>query len=244
MNTLDVSKRVMLVTGSSRGIGAAIATTAVESGFEVILHGKKESPEIMALASKLGVEYLVFDVNDPTKTKKSIRSLRHLDVLVNNAGVNISAPFEELEVSDWQQVFSTNVFGVVNVVQGALPLMRTSNGPKSIINIGSIKGAANSVGRCAYASSKAAVSVLTAGLAKELAPNINVNCVAPGFVDTDMTEGTMSPRIKKQIESALLGRMARPEEIASVVMFFASSGASFITGQTLYVDGGFSIKKE
>jgi 3-oxoacyl-[acyl-carrier protein] reductase len=244
MNSIKNIKKVMLVTGSSRGIGAAIAAKAVNSGFEVVLHGKTESPEIIALSKKLNTKYLIFDVDNPQETYNSIKTLQRLDVLVNNAGVNISAPFEQLTSSDWQQVFATNVFGMVNVINGSLPLIRETTGPKSIINIGSIKGAPNSVGRCAYASSKAAVKVMTAGLAKELAPDITVNCVAPGFVDTDMTEGTMSPRIKKQIESALLGRMAMPEEIASVVLFFASAGASFVTGQTLYVDGGFSIRKD
>ena len=107
-----------------------------------------------------------------------------------------------------------------------------------------MKGRYSAVGRAAYASSKAAVSSVTVAMAKEFSPNILVNCVAPGFVNTDMTEQTMSPRVKSQISSALLSRVAHVEEISAAVMFFCNDGSSFITGQTLTVDGGFSIKKE
>ena len=121
--------------------------------------------------------------------------------------------------------------------------MRQSSSAR-IVNVGSVKGQYSAVGRAAYATSKAAVSHLTVAMAKELAPDILVNCIAPGFVDTDMTKNTMSPRIKSQIQSALLGRLADADEIAAGVLFFCGDECSYITGQTLTIDGGFSIKKE
>ena len=113
-----------------------------------------------------------------------------------------------------------------------------------IINIASIKGLYASVGRVAYASSKAAVINLTTGLAKELAPGILVNAVAPGFTNTEMTNNTWSDRIKKQVGNILLKRMADPKEIAEVVLFLSSGANEYITGQTINIDGGFSIKND
>ena len=113
-----------------------------------------------------------------------------------------------------------------------------------VINIASIKGLYSSVGRVAYASSKAAVINLTTGLAKELAPKVLVNAVAPGFTNTEMTDNTWNDRIKKQVDNILLQRMANPKEIAEVVLFLSSEASEYITGQTINVDGGFSIKND
>ena len=170
--------------------------------------------------------------------------IEYIDVLINSAGVNISKPFEELTDEEWKAVYNTNVFGLVNVTRQVIPLIQNSKYIGKIINIASIKGLYSSVGRLAYASSKAAVINLTTGLAKELAPNILVNAVAPGFTNTEMTENTWSERIKKQVDSILLKRMAHPEEIAEVVMFLSSEKSKYITGQTINIDGGFSIKDD
>ena len=122
--------------------------------------------------------------------------------------------------------------------------MKSSKHIGRIVNIASIKGLYSSVGRVAYASSKAAVINLTTGLAKELAPKILVNAVAPGFTSTEMTENTWSDRIKKQVDNILLKRMADPKEIAEVVLFLSGDKNKYITGQTINVDGGFSIKND
>ena len=195
------------------------------------------------MKKELGCEALVFDVSDWAAAENSICSLDQLDILVNCAGVNISASFDDLSQDDWQKVYSVNVFGLVGVTKACLKLLSCTEKAR-IVNIGSVKGRYSAVGRAAYASSKAAVSSVTVAMAKEFSPNILVNCVAPGFTDTDMTEQTMSPRVKSQISSALLSRVAHVEEISAAVMIFCNDGSSFITGQTLTVDGGFSIKKE
>jgi len=167
-----------------------------------------------------------------------------IDVLINSAGVNISKSFEDLTDEDWKAIYEINVFGLANVTRHVVPIMKRSKYVGKIVNIASIKGLYSSVGRVAYASSKAAVINLTTGLAKELAPNIIVNAVAPGFTNTEMTENTWSDRIKKQVDRILLKRMANPEEIAEVVMFLSSEKSKYITGQTINVDGGFSIKDD
>ena len=125
-----------------------------------------------------------------------------------------------------------------------MPIMKRSKYVGKVKNIASIKGLYSSVGRVAYASSKAAVINLTTGLAKELAPKILVNAVAPGFTSTEMTENTWSDRIKEQVGNILLQRMADPSEIAEVVLFLSSEASEYITGQTINVDGGFSIKND
>ena len=238
-----MQRKKILITGSSRGIGAAIARRAKEENFDVVLHGQTNSDVLIALKDELDCEAIYFDVADWDDVKHKLSCIDRIDGLVNCAGVNYSAPFEELKLEHWRSIYSVNVFGLVGVSLACLPFLRQSPSAR-IVNVGSVKGQYSAVGRAAYATSKAAVSQLTVAMAKELAPDILVNCIAPGFVDTDMTQNTMSPRIKSQIQSALLGRIAHPDEIAASVLFFCGDKCSFITGQTLTVDGGFSIKKD
>lgn len=238
-----MSKKIF-ITGSSRGIGAAIARQAKKKNYEVILHGKSSSESLEKLASELNSKYLTFDVSNEDEVSRALSKISEVDVLINSAGINISNTFNDLTESDWRAVYDTNVFGLANVTKHILPLMRKTSGTKKIVNIASIKGIYSSVGRVAYASSKAAVINLTTGLAKELAPDIIVNAVAPGFTNTDMTENSWNSRIKSQVESILLKRMAKPSEVASLVMFLAGDENEYITGQTIIIDGGFSIKNE
>lgn len=236
--------KIVFITGSSRGIGASVAKLAKENGYEVILHGKKESNNLISLASKLESKYLVFDICNESEVIKELSKLSNLDALINSAGINISNSFQELSNEDWKAVYDTNVFGLANVTRHLIPIMKKTDSLKKIVNIASVKGLYSSVGRVAYASSKAAVINLTTGLAKELAPDIIVNGVAPGFTVTDMTENTWSDRIQDQVDSILLKRMANPIEIASLVMFLISDENKYITGQTINIDGGFSIKND
>jgi len=236
--------KIIFITGSSRGIGSAIARLAKTRGYEVILHGRRESPSIIKLAKELDSKYLVFDVKNESEVIESLSKVDHIDVLINSAGINISKPFDQLSDCDWRGIYEINVFGLANVTRHVVPLMKRSKGLGKIVNIASVKGLYSSVGRVAYASSKAAVINLTAGLAKELAPNILVNAVAPGFTITEMTENTWSDRIKQQVESILLRRMAMPVEIARLVMFLSGEENEYITGQTISIDGGFGIKNE
>ena len=232
-----------LVTGSSRGIGEAIARRLLSDGYEVVIHGKSDSRELKKLAEELAVEKIVFDLGNPDDISDKVAGLGHLNLLVNSAGINISKPFDDLTENDWLDVFNTNFFGLVHLCKCIKANLYgdSSNIHSRIINLSSIKGFNCSVGRLAYASSKAALNLFTAGLAKEFAPNVLVNAVAPGFTHTEMTESTWTPRIEAQVKKILLQRMASPEEIAGVVSFLASPDASYITGQTIIVDGGFTI---
>jgi len=236
--------RVLLVTGSSRGIGEAIARMAKLNGYEVILHGKSPSDKLSQLARELSCRYLTFDLKNECEIQDALSTVGKLDVLINNAGINISKSFKDLEESDWHRIYEINLIGLSMVIKNSIPLLVSPSQVSRIINISSVKGTYSAVGRVAYASSKAALINLTAGLAKEFAPNILVNSVSPGFVKTEMTSSTWSERIKNQVDSILLGRMADPEEIAEVVMFLASEKCTYITGQNIIVDGGFGIKKD
>lgn len=237
-------KNKILITGSSRGIGAAIARLAKEKGYEVLLHGRTHSSCLVELAKELDSKYLIFDISKEDEVRQALSKITQINVLVNSAGVNISKTFDNLTDTDWKTVYDINLFGLVNVTRHVVPIMKRSKTTGKIINIASIKGLYASVGRVAYASSKAAVINLTTGLAKELAPGILVNAVAPGFTNTEMTDNTWSDRIKKQVSNILLKRMADPKEIAEVVLFLSSSANEYITGQTINIDGGFSIKND
>jgi NAD(P)-dependent dehydrogenase (short-subunit alcohol dehydrogenase family) len=236
--------KTILITGSSRGIGASLARLAHKEGFDVILHGRTISDELILLSKEIKSKYIFFDVNNVDEINKAFKEISKIDILVNSAGINISKPFLDLTMDDWKKIYDANVFGIVNVIRSTIPFMQKNNSLGKIINIASIKGTYSAVGRVAYASSKAAVISLTTGLAKELAPNIIVNCVSPGFTNTEMTNNTWSIRIKKQVESILLGRMGTPNEIAEVILFLCSDRCSYITGQNINVDGGFGIKHE
>ena len=239
LDTMLKNKKI-LITGSSRGIGASIARLAVGYGAEVVLHGKTESPDLVALASELGASYFSCDVADGARMQEEIEKVGAIDILVNNAGVSISKPFLELTSKDWQDTFEINVLGVVNASRAVLPMMLERKSGK-IVHLASIKGLPHTAGRAAFASSKAALMTLTASMAKEFAPHILVNCVAPGFTETETTKRDWTERIYTQIDSAPLKRPALPAEVAEVVLFLASDKASYITGQTIIVDGGYTI---
>lgn len=236
-----LKNKTILITGSSRGIGAATARLAKNYGATVILHGKTESGELKKISKEIKCSYIVCDVADETAVKKEVSKFKKIDILVNNAGINPSKTFMQLTNEDWQKVFEVNVLGVVNASKAVLPGM-IKKGYGKIINIASIKGYPHISGKPAYAASKAAVIRITSSMAEEFAPyNILVNAVAPGFTETEMTKETLSPKIQSQIDKIPLKRMAKPNEIAEAILFLASDRANYITGQTLLVDGGYSI---
>lgn len=235
-------KRV-LITGSSRGIGKEIAKRLAREDYEVILHGKTLSDQLVRFSDEISAEKIAFDLANLDEITSGFESLDGIDVLVNSAGINISKPFGELSQKDWLDVFNTNFFGLVHLckVFKASAKEVALDSPLRIINLSSIKGFSNSSGRLAYASSKGALNLFTAGLAKEFAPNILVNAVAPGFTLTEMTESTWTPRIESQVKRIPLKRLARPEEIAGVVSFLIGPDSRYITGQTIIVDGGYTV---
>lgn len=237
--SLPLKDKTILITGSSRGIGAATAKLAKEYGAEVILHGKTDSEYLRKLARELDSDYIFCDVCREYDVKDKVGNLE-VDVLVNSAGINPSKTFMNLSVDDWRNIFETNVFGTVNFSKAVIPGMIDREYGK-IINVASAKGYSHVRGKPAYAASKAAIMRMTSSMAEEFAPDILVNAVAPGFTKTEMTEKSMSSKIQSQIDKILLRRMADPREIAEVVLFLAGDKSSYITGQTIAVDGGFSI---
>lgn len=233
--------KTILITGSSRGIGAATARLAKRYGASVILHGKTGSEELKMLAKRLDSPYIFCDVRDEKTVINEVKKFKKIDILVNSAGINPSKTFMELSNKNWQDIFDVNIMGTVNFSKAIIPQMIKRRFGK-IINIASIKGYANISGKPAYAASKAAIIRITSSMAEEFAPyNILINAVAPGFTETEMTKKTLSPKIQSQIDKIPLKRMAKPEEIAETILFLASNKSNYTTGQTFIVDGGYSI---
>lgn len=236
--------KTILITGSSSGIGAATARLSKKYGATPILHGRDESEDLKNLAKELECEYIFCDVADKSAVESEINriltKIRTIDILVNNAGIFPGPKFLESGDEIWNEVFDVNVMGVVHFCRAVIPVMQ-KNKYGRIINVSSIRGFINTVSKPVYSASKAAVVNLTASLAREFAPEILVNCVAPGHTDTKKALEVRSPESLERIKKTLLGRGGKPEEIAEVILFLGSERASFITGQTVIVDGGDSI---
>ncbi len=227
--------KTILITGSSQGIGAATARLAKKYGATVILHGRTESENLRKLSRELNASYIFCDVGNDGQVNSASKNLPQIDILINNAGISISKPFQELTTSDWLDTWNTNVLGSVNFSKVVIPQMMDRKMGR-IINISSIKGFPSNAGRAAFAASKAALITLTASMAKELAPhNILVNCVAPGYTETETSKASWTDRIYALIKETPLGRAAQPEEIAEAILFLASDKSTYITGQTIRV---------
>jgi len=238
--------KVILITGSSRGgMGAAAARIASKQGAKVVLHGRVETDQLKALASELKCEYILCDVTDRLAVEiavtETLNKTGKIDALINCVGMAAAAPFLESDDEHWIDVFKVNVLGTVHFIQAVAPHMLKAKSGR-IVNVSSIRGVENMAsGRItAYSASKAAINNLTAALAKEFAPHIAVNAVAPGFTMTHMSNG-WTEAVHAQVKTALLNRAAQPEELAETMVFLASDKASFITGQVLVVDGGYGI---
>ena len=236
--------QVALVTGASRGIGRAIALVLAQAGYKVVGTATSETGAAAiadALAPHGGLGW-VLNVTDGAALEatvdRMVKQLGGLHVLVNNAGITRDTLSMRMKDDDWDAVIDTNLKAVFRACRAATkPMMRQRYG--RIINITSVVGASGNAGQANYAASKAGVAGLTRSLARELAPrNVTVNCVAPGFIATDMTEG-----LPEAVKSALLasipaGRLGAAEEVAHAVAFLASPQAAYITGTELHVNGG------
>lgn len=249
---MRLKDKATLVTGGGRGIGAATALLFAEEGARVGVVDIREEglKEIAAKASQKGFEPKTF-LGDITKKDQVenvmdefIHAFGRIDILVNNAGIAISRPFLEKTVEDWEKTLAVNLIGVFLCAQAAAKYMLNQKSGK-IINISSIRGIdhCGREGVMDYSASKTAVIGLTKTMAKELAPYINVNTVAPGHTKTEMTQSLPEEVKQNMVEGSYLKRMAEPEDIAKAVLFMASDDANFITGQVLLVDGGFSLKR-
>lgn len=244
-----MERKVALVTGSSRGIGKAIVTDFAEKGYNVVINYKKEDTEAQKLKEELERVYDVkaltikADVSDENEVKNMIEQIisefGKIDVLVNNAGIAIDKEFEDRTVEDWKLTLNTNLIApfIVSKYVGNEMLKNKSG---KIINISSTNGIdAFFPTSIDYDASKAALINLTHNLAIQFAPYINVNCVAPGWVNTDMNKELPKELIEEETSRIYKKRFAEPREIAKVVTFLASDDADFINDEVIKVDGGY-----
>jgi 3-oxoacyl-[acyl-carrier protein] reductase len=238
-----MTHRRALVTGASRGIGAAIAVALAREGHDIIVNYTKNEAAAQAVRDKvqaLGREATLcrFDVTDQAETRARIEELLaggDIEVLVNNAGVVADAPFPSIPPDGWDRVIRTSLDGFYNVTQPlVMPMVRKRWG--RIITLSSISGVMGNRGQVNYAAAKAGLIGATKSLAQELAKrHITVNAVAPGLIETDMIEGAPIEEILKHVP---MKRLGKPEEVADLVAFLASDKASYITGQVVGIAGG------
>lgn len=235
--------KTILITGSSSGIGAATAKLAKEYGATVILHGKTESEDLKKLVKELNCEYIFCDVSDKSAVDEAMnkisKNFSKIDILVNCAGIANKGKFLESTDDLWMEIYKVNVLGTVHFCQSVIPIMQKNKYGK-IVNIASVRAFPEGAGKPAYSASKAAIMNLTASMAKEFSPEITVNAVAPGFTETPITKN-WDEEVWSKVNNSLLGRIAKPQEIAEVILFLASDKASFIVGQTILADGGYTI---
>ena len=231
--------RRTLVTGGARGIGAAIAQTLVEAGYEVLVTGT--SPD-EGRAPK-GCAYRRCDFSDPGGLEAFARDLatRDVEILVNNAGINKIGPLDQYDPEDFAKIQQVNVTAPFVLCRAVIPGMRQRKFGR-IVNIASIFSLVSKAGRSAYSTSKFGLFGLTRALALEVAAdNVLVNCLSPGFVETQMTTRTLGERgVKDVLTQIPLGRLAQPQEIARSVRFLVSEDNTYMTGQNIVVDGGFT----
>ena len=238
--------KVALITGGTRGIGKAIAKKFAKNGYDLIINYVSENTDLEKLKKDINsnneilfVRANVGDFNSCEElVKKAIEKFGKIDVLVNNAGITRDNLIMRMKEEDFDKVINTNLKGTFNVTKNVVPYMMKKRSGK-IVNISSVVGVSGNAGQCNYAASKAGIIGFTKSIAKELASrNILANCVAPGFIDTDMTE-VLSDTVKENINSQIpLKRMGSAEEIAKAVYFLAGEDNTYITGQVLNVDGG------
>lgn len=242
----SLNDKVAIVTGSARGIGKAIALRLAQDGANVVVTDiSLESLKITANdIEKLGRKSLYLAVNvseyDEVENliKTTLESFGKIDILVNNAGITRDNLLARMSQEEWEQTIAVNLKGTFNCIRAATKsFMKQRQG--KIINIASVVGIVGNAGQANYCASKAGVIGLTKSVAKELAArNIQVNAVAPGFINTAMTQNLDEEVRKKMIDTIPLRRIGNPEDVAAVVSFLASENADYITGQVINVDGG------
>ncbi len=247
---MGLEGKTALVTGGARGIGRAITLELARSGADVAFTYRSSArlaESLLADVKSLGRKAIGIEA-DATSTKgaaevveKVVSEFKRLDILVNNAGITKDNLLLRMQEEDWDAVMQTNLKSVFNYTKAAA---RTMMGQRygRIINLSSVVGLKGNAGQSNYAASKAGIIGFTKSIARELASrNVLVNAVAPGYIETDMTAALTEEQRKAVTEAIPLKRVARPEEVARVVLFLASSDADYITGQVISVDGGMSV---
>lgn len=240
-------RQVVLVTGAARGIGKQIALKYAQNGYNVVLNYVSDNTDVEGLTKEIGqygteVLCVKADVSQSEQVeelvKQAIEKFGKVDVLVNNAGVTKDTLLMRMKEEDFDRVININLKGTFLMTKTVIPYMMKKRAG-SIINISSVVGVAGNAGQSNYAASKAGMIGFTKSVAKEVASrNIRANCVAPGFIATDMTE-ILSDDVKANINAQIpMKRMGTPEDVANVVYFLGSKESSYVTGQTICIDGG------
>ena len=252
---MKLKNKIAIITGASRGIGKSTALLFAKEGAKIVVDyhisdiepdAEKNAVSVVDKIKKIGSKAIAIkcDVSEENEVKemiqKTIDVFGKIDILVNNAGIVFDIPLFEKTVEQWRQTLDVNLIGTFLCSKYASEQMKKNDNGK-IINISSTNGInCFSPESADYDTSKAGIINLTYNLAKELAPKIQVNTIAPGWVDTEMNKDLPKEFVKKEIEKIYLKRFAKPEEIAKTILFLASDDADYITGSILKVDGGYN----
>ena len=245
----NLENKVAVVTGASKGIGKAMAKLFAKAGAHVVCISRK-ADALKAVVDSIKTEggfasYNAFDVSSLNEFEKNINSIinkyNSIDILVNNAGVTRDKLIMRMNEEDWNHVININLKGAFNGIKSVSRIMMKQRSGK-IINISSVVGLTGNAGQANYAASKAGLIGLSKATAKEFSSRgINVNCIAPGYIKTDMTEKITDKNLENLNTQIPLGRIGSPNDVANTALFLASDEAGYITGQTIVVDGGMVI---
>ena len=240
-----MGQKVVLITGGSRGIGAACVRRFAADGCRVVINYRGSRGQAEALAAQVGGLALQTDVADPVQVQDMVDNVLdkfcQLDILICNAGIAQQKLFGDLTDQDWRRMFAVNVDGVFHSIRAVLPHFIHRKAGR-IVTVSSMWGQVGGSCEAAYSASKASVIGLTKALAKELGPSgIRVNCVAPGVIETDMTAPLGRDTLDALAQDTPLGRNGTPDDVARAISYLCSDAAAFVTGHTLSVNGGFVI---
>lgn len=245
---MKIKGKIALITGSSRGIGKATAIEFAKQGAKIVIHYNEQKAQAEKVLEAIGKENGVVLQADLTEEKqvkqlisKTIQQYSNIDVLVNNAGAILRPGDWQSDIETWKKTIDTNLTSAWLMIREVAPIMK-EQGSGVIVNVTSTFGFTGAAPVLAYTAAKGGMITLNKAMAKELAPEIRVNAIAPSNVITDMTKGAGEKLIEQFRQETPLKRIAEPEELAKAILFLASDDASYITGEMLVVDGGYSLR--